>query len=235
VDRLVRLSPSPDVLSMTAQRFWELVRDEIRPGAWVEGDSFTFGKGAAGTIRQLVGWSRGSGVSVHVVPQQQVVLMDMQIVVVSSTLVRFLVSEGRMRDAAIVLGRPYGLLGRVVHGRHRGRTIGFPTVNLDCADQLIPSDGVYGGRCRVGERTYAAAVNVGPAPTFGESARIVEAHLIGFSGDLYGATLELDVLDFIRDQRKFTDTDALGRQLARDLTLAAGMANFDPARPLAHV
>jgi riboflavin kinase/FMN adenylyltransferase len=220
---------------MTAQRFWEMVRDEIRPAAWVEGDSFTFGKGAAGTIEQLVEWSRGTGVNVHVVPPQQVVLMDMQIVPVSSSLARFLLGVGRLRDAAIVLGRPYGLAGRVVHGRHRGRTIGFPTINLDCADQLIPADGVYGGRCRVGDTTYPAAVNIGPAPTFGESGRLVEAHLIGFAGDLYGQTLELELLDFIRDQQTFAGVDALRRQLARDIQKAAGMQNLDPARALARV
>jgi riboflavin kinase/FMN adenylyltransferase len=235
VDRLVLLAPYPDVLSMTARHFWELVRDEVRPAAWVAGDSFTFGKGAAGTIEQLVDWSRGSGVAVHVVPPRQVVLMDMQIVAVSSTLARFLISEGRLRDAAIVLGRAYALVGRVVHGRHRGRTIGFPTINLDCADQMIPSDGVYAGRCRVGDAAYPAAVNIGPAPTFGESARTVEAHLIGFSGDLYGQTLQLELLDFIRDQRTFAGTEALRIQLNRDVAMADGLKNFDPARPLAHI
>jgi len=235
VDRLVQLAPHPDVLSMTARRFWEMVRDEIRPVAWVEGDSFTFGKGAAGTIGQLLEWSRGTGVSVHVVRPVQVVLMDMQIVPVSSTVARFLLSEGRLRDAAIVLGRAYGLVGSVVHGKHRGRTIGFPTINLDCADQLIPADGVYGGRCRVGDTTYPAAVNIGPAPTFGETTRTVEAHLIGFSGDLYGRTLQLELLDFIRDQRTFSGVEALGRQLSRDVEVAAGMKSFDPARALAQV
>jgi len=235
VDRLVSLAPYPEVLSMTARRFWEMVRDEVRPVAWVEGDSFSFGKGAAGTVEQLMDWSKGTSVGVHIVPPRQVVLMDMQIVAVSSTLARFLLMEGRLRDAAIVLGRAYALAGNVVHGQHRGRTIGFPTVNLDCGDQLIPADGVYAGRCTVGDTTFAAAVNIGAAPTFGDTARTVEAHLIGFSGDLYGQTLELELLDFIRDQRKFAGVDALRRQLTHDMRTAAGMRDFDPTRSLARV
>jgi riboflavin kinase/FMN adenylyltransferase len=235
VDRLVLLAPYPDVLSMSARRFWEIVRDEVRPTAWVEGDSFTFGKGAAGTIEQLIEWSRATNVEMHIVPSRQVVLVDMTIAPVSSTLARFFISEGRLRDAANVLGRPYELVGRVVHGKHRGRTIGFPTINLDCADQLIPANGVYAGRCQVDGTIYAAAVNIGPAPTFGQLARTVEAHLIGFSGDLYERTLALELLDFLRDQQTFAGVDALRSQLARDVLAAATLKGFDPARALARV
>jgi riboflavin kinase/FMN adenylyltransferase len=141
----------------------------------------------------------------------------MSVVDVSSSLIRWLIAYGRVRDAAICLGRPYALTGEVIHGNHRGRTIGVPTANLKCEDVLIPADGVYAGRCTIDGKPHAAAVSIGTNPTFRDRQRSVEAHLIGFSGDLYGRTIRVELLDWLRDQWKYNGVEPLKKQLSRDL------------------
>jgi riboflavin kinase/FMN adenylyltransferase len=148
-------------------------------------------------------------------------LLDLAIVPVSSSLIRWLIAYGRARDAAICLGRPYELEGKVVEGHKRGQKIGVPTANLDCGDQLVPADGVYAGRGLVGNKRYSAAISIGTLPTFGDYARQVEVHLINFSGNLYGQTIRVEVLDWLRDQRKFLGIDSLKQQLNKDIQIAA--------------
>jgi riboflavin kinase/FMN adenylyltransferase len=235
VDEYVVLPPTPDVLNLTAEQFWQILRDEARPAHLVEGESFNFGKGRGGSIDRLREWTAGSPVRLHVVPPVTVPLLDLQIVPVSSSLVRWLVAHGRARDAAICLGRPYELVGPVVKGHQRGKAIGMPTANVDCQDQLVPADGVYAGRCDVGGRAYPAALSVGTMPTFGPNARQVEAHLVGFDGDLYGQTLRVEVLDWLREQRKFKGIDALKAQLAQDIRDVVARSKLDPQTPVASV
>jgi len=109
----------------------------------------------------------------------------------------------------------------------------MPTANLDCGDQLVPADGVYVGRCEIEARMYPAAVSIGRMPTFGENKRQIEAHLIGFDGDLYGRTIQLDMIDWIRDQMKFPSIDQLKTRMARDLQWTAERASFDPSTQIA--
>src|SRR5262245_51990889 len=183
VDELVVFPPTRDVLDLTAEQFWAILRDEVKPSHIVEGSSFNFGKGRGGTIEKLREWSAASNGQLHVIDAVEVPLLDLQIVQVSSSLIRWLISYGRVRDAAICLGRPYVLHGSVIRGHGRGRTIGVPTMNLDVRDQLVPAEGVYVGRCTIDSKTYPAAVSIGTTPTFGDGRLQIEAHLIGFSGD----------------------------------------------------
>jgi riboflavin kinase/FMN adenylyltransferase len=217
VDDYVILPPAPEVLNLTAEAFWKILRDETRPRHMIEGGTFTFGKGRGGTIDRLREWSAGSGIELHILEPVEVALLDLAIAPVSSSLIRWLLAHGRVRDAAICLGRPYALRGEVIEGFKRGRQLGVPTANLACADQLVPADGVYAGRCTIEGRTYAAAVSIGNLPTFAERAHQIEAHLIGFSGDLYGRTIEVELIDWLREQWKFTSIDALKQQIGRDL------------------
>jgi riboflavin kinase/FMN adenylyltransferase len=218
VDDLVILPPTPAVLNLTAENFWEILRDQVRPTHMVEGSSFYFGKGRGGTIEKLREWAAQSGVQLHVIDGVSVTLLNMHIVPVSSSLIRWLLAYGRARDAAICLGRPYALRGQVVRGFGRGKDLGVPTANLKCEDQLIPPDGVYAGRCTVKGTTYPAAVSIGTLPTFAEATRQVEAHLLGFSGDLYEQPLEVQLVDWLREQRKFSDVGALKKGIENDLT-----------------
>ena len=232
-DVLVTLPPAPEVLDLTAERFWQILRDDVRPSHLVEGHSFNFGKGRGGHVRQLKEWSAGTGVRVHVVEPVTVALLDFTVVPVSSSLVRWLLSNGRVRDAAVCLGRAFALEGTVVKGHQRGRALGMPTANLDCGGQLVPGDGVFAGRCEVDGRAYAAAVSIGTMPTFGENRRQVEAYLVGFDGDLYGRVLRVELLDWVREQRRFKSVESLKAQMARDLDTVKDRQTVRPERPVA--
>jgi riboflavin kinase/FMN adenylyltransferase len=233
VDDLIILPPGRQVLDLTAEQFWAILRDEARPAHLIEGPDFSFGKDRGGTIERLRGWCAGTAVQLHVIDPVRVPLLDLQVVPVSSSLIRWLIRHGRVRDAAICLGKPYTLQGHVIEGHRRGRTIGVPTANVDIVDQLLPADGVYAGRCEVDGQTYAAAVSIGVAPTFGDSRRQIEAHLINFTGDLYGRTLQLELIDWTRDQIRFRGVDALKAQLARDIAVADSLRNRTPQLPIA--
>jgi riboflavin kinase/FMN adenylyltransferase len=156
-------------------------------------------------------------VQLHVVDSVTVPLLDMQIAPVSSSLIRFLVSFGRVREAALCLGRPYQLRGKVVKGLGRGRKLGVPTANLESSGTLVPGDGVYAGRCTIDGRNYAAAVSIGTMPTFTENIRQVEAHLLDFDGDLYGREISVDLIDWLRDQKRFIGAEQLVAQIGRDI------------------
>jgi riboflavin kinase / FMN adenylyltransferase len=232
-DVLVVLPPSHEVLDLAAEDFWAILRDVVRPAHMVEGESFNFGKGRRGTVPRLREWAAASPVELHIVPPLAVPLLDMQLVPVSSSLIRWLLSQGRVRDAGICLARTYVLEGTVVEGFRRGRTIGVPTANLACGHQLVPADGVYAGRCTVAGRTYPVALSIGTMPTFeGRNPRQVEAHLMGFDGDLYGQTIRVEIADWVREQRKFNGLDALKAQMARDLAYCAERAGVDAGRAI---
>lgn len=221
IGHLVALMPTPDLLGLTAMQFWQILRDDVRPAHIVEGQSFNFGKDRGGSIERLIEWSAGTAVAVHRRASESRTLHDRTIVDVSSSLVRWLLGYGRVEDAAVCLGRPYELAGTVVMGYQRGRTIGVPTANLDCGDQLVPADGVYAGECEIDGRRYPVALSIGSTPTFAQRRYQVEAHLIGYSGDLYGRAVSLRITRWLRDQSPFPSLDALKVQLARDISQAA--------------
>jgi riboflavin kinase/FMN adenylyltransferase len=225
-DEVIRLEATPEFLARSAEEFIAAKVEQYRPIAFVEGDDFHFGKGRAGNNRVLAGLGLRFGFEVHVVPPVEVVLSDHTVARASSSLARWLIGHGRARDAAQVLGRSHELHGVVRQGDRRGRTIGFPTANLETAD-LLPADGVYACVAVLpgGER-LAAALNVGTRPTFAGVERRVEAHVIGAAREgesaairglaEYGWALRLEVHAWVRDQVRFASIDALTEQLHRD-------------------
>ncbi|MBI2874311.1 MAG: bifunctional riboflavin kinase/FAD synthetase [Firmicutes bacterium] len=182
----------------------------------VVGSNFTFGKGAAGNVSLLSSLAGTLGFAVRVIPP-----VILQGKVVSSTLIRRLLSEGMVETAALYLGRPPSLQGRVLHGDGRGRTLGFPTANLETAPHLcMPAQGVYAGRAIHRRRVFPCVVNIGTRPTFGGSRRLVEAHLLDYHGDLYGCDLEILLLGRLRRERRFESEQALREQIAADIRSA---------------
>lgn len=224
VTHLIELEPTDAVLGVTAQAFWEMLRDQARPAHLAEGPDFTFGKAAAGNVETLRRWAEGTSVDVHVVEPLQVALPGLQVVPVSSSLVRWLVTRGRVADVAACLGRPYTLRGTVVEGYKRGREIGFPTANLE-THQLVPADGVYAGTAWFNGHSRSAAITVGTAPHFGTMRRQVEAHLLDFDGDLYGRVLDLELHHWVRDMMKFPDLPALVGRIERDVRITRESAS----------
>ena len=149
-------------------------------------------------------------------------LVEVEGETVSSSHIRGLVSAGEVEHAIAFLGRPFQLRGTVVRGDGRGRELGFPTANLVPDERLIrPDQGVYASRAN----GTAAAINIGVRPMF-ETGRgvLVEAHLIGFDGDLYGSELRIDFLSRLRGERLFDSVDALVEQIGRDVERARELA-----------
>ncbi|HEX4609023.1 MAG TPA: riboflavin kinase, partial [Urbifossiella sp.] len=139
---------------------------------------------------------------------------------VSSSRVRESLLAGDVAAAAGLLGRPYRVTGTVVAGARRGRTIGFPTANLGGVPTVLPGNGVYAVRGYVNGAAWPGAANVGPNPTFGDDARKVEVHLLGFSGDVYGAEMPVEFVAKLRDTRPFAGPTELVEQLGRDVAAA---------------
>jgi riboflavin kinase / FMN adenylyltransferase len=141
--------------------------------------------------------------------------------VVSSTRVRRLVAEGRMDEAGALLGHQFYVDGRVVAGKRRGRELGFPTANLETDNELLPPNGVYATMTTIDGIVHPSITNVGLRPTFGDTTKtMIEAHVLGFHGDLYGRQVRLGFVQRLRDERKFEDVDALRAQIEADVRRA---------------
>jgi len=206
------------LLQLTPEEFFDaVIVAELQAKGIVEGPNFCFGKDRKGDIGTLQDLCRLRGVALHVAEPVGGEAM------VSSSAIRSLIDEGRLAEAVELLGHPYRLRGEVVGGARRGQTIGFPTANLARIETLLPRDGVYGGIARIDGRSFAAAINIGPNPTFDESQRKVEVHLIDFTGDLYGCWLDVDLLQRLRETRKFESRDELVRQISLDVAAARGL------------
>jgi riboflavin kinase / FMN adenylyltransferase len=136
--------------------------------------------------------------------------------VVSSTRVRRLVTEGRVDEAGALLGHQFYIDGTVVHGRKRGRDLGFPTANLATENELLPPNGIYATTLSVDGAVHASLTNVGTRPTFDEVDVTVETYVLNYSGDLYGKRVRLGFVQRLRDERKFDDVDALKAQMEAD-------------------
>jgi riboflavin kinase/FMN adenylyltransferase len=140
---------------------------------------------------------------------------------ISSSRVREALASGDVREAELLLGRPYALDAVVVHGEGRGGRIGIPTANLQPEGQLVPRPGVYAGRCRLpGREIWPAVVNVGRRPTFGGGDLTVEAHLLDYEGDLYGARVRLAFSARLRDEQRFESVAALVARIREDVRTA---------------
>ena len=182
---------------------------------WV-GANFLFGHDRAGTFSVLRGLGARYGFRAEKI--DPVRYKDF---VVSSTRIRRLVAEGRVDEAGALLGHHYFIDGTVVEGRKRGRELGFPTANLDTANELLPPAGVYATMATVNGVAYPAVTNVGMRPTFGDVDRLqVETHLLDGGRDLYGARLRLSFVQRLRDERRFADVDALRAQIDADVRSA---------------
>jgi riboflavin kinase/FMN adenylyltransferase len=181
----------------------------------VVGHSVNFGHQRAGNASVMVELGREFGFDTTVVGPVKQAGME-----VSSTKIRELILSGDVRSAAKLLGRYHFLHGSVVRGRERGRTIGFPTANLDSDTECLPADGVYATRVVLDDGHYPSITNIGMRPTFNEAARSVEAHIFEFNRDVYGHRIKLELIERIRGEKKFASADELKHQIAQDLNRA---------------
>ncbi len=224
VDVLFLIPFNAEFAAMPAETFVsDLLAGSLDVRHVVAGYNFVFGKGRGGNFNLLETQGAKSGFGVSVVAA----VGDTDGVAYSSTNIRDRLREGRVRDAAALLGRAWEVEGEVMSGDRRGRQIGFPTANVNPGDYLMPLLGVYAVWVGIvdGRTTdwHPGVVNVGRRPTFNGEGVTVEANLFDFEGDLYGRNLRVAFVDFVRPEMKFDGIDSIRSQIAADCATARAM------------
>jgi riboflavin kinase/FMN adenylyltransferase len=216
LDLLVILPFTRELANTSAQEFARKLRELLQMVELWVGWNFALGRGRSGNVSALKRIGKVMDFQVHVVGP----VRDGQ-VLISSTEIRNLIADGRVREAAEMLGRYHQLRGVVVTGDDRGKELGFPTANLDVREQCaIPAVGVYAAYASISGGRYSAVVNIGFRPTFGAGERTVEAHLLDFGRDLYGQEMRVEFVERLRAERRFPHAAALCAQIEKDITRA---------------
>lgn len=227
VDYLIVFKDNYKVLTLSPQDFIsDFIMKEISPQALIEGDDFHFGYGRSGNIDTLRELGQQHNFSVTIIESQNI-SVDNEKVRVSSTVIRRLLHKGDVADASRALGRPYRLIGNIIHGRGKGAEIGFPTANIDPHDQIIPAEGVYAGfvsladsieQISAANQKLPAVFSLGRAKTFVTNhPLLIEAHILDKNiGSIYDKFLAMDFVGFIRTQFRFESEAKLVEQIAKD-------------------
>lgn len=217
VDAVLTVRFTPAFAAISAQSFvTEILAEALRVAGVFIGFNFRFGAGGRGGVDLLRTLGTNHGFMVHAFKP---ICVGGELV--SSSLIREKLSAGEVSTAGTLLGRPPFVRGKVVHGDGRGRALGFPTANLSVAENvLLPLGGVYAGRVFLGGEPLPAVMNLGTRPTFGPGGQSFEVHLLGFSGDLYGAEILVEFIDRLRTERRFSSRDELVEQIQLDVAAA---------------
>lgn len=210
-----------NLANVTAYDFMQRLKTQLGLAHLVLGYDSTLGKNREGNAARLTEIGSELGYSVEVVPA-----LGDESGVISSTEIRKLITVGKVAEAASLMGHPYQLQGLVSPGDQRGRTIGFPTANMDYAsEKVIPAGGIYACWAYVGDEKHKAAINIGTNPTFTPDKKTlnVEAYLLDFDRDIYGDNLKLEFVDRLRDELKFDSVDTLIKQIEQDVEWARNL------------
>jgi riboflavin kinase / FMN adenylyltransferase len=215
VDVVITQTFDRNLADTTAFDFMKRLKTRLGLEHLVLGYDSTLGKNREGNAARLteIGLNLGYGV-------ETVSALGDESGVISSTEIRKLVTVGKLEEAARLMGHPYRLQGLVTHGDQRGKTIGFPTANLDYArEKVMPAGGIYACRAYLGAERYMAAVNLGTNPTFTPDKQTVnvEAYLLDFDRDIYGEVMLLEIVARLRDEMKYDSVEALVRQIETDV------------------
>jgi riboflavin kinase/FMN adenylyltransferase len=215
VDAVVVIPFDGAFAGLGAQEFVrDVLRDRLGAREVVVGRGFRFGHGRRGDVALLRRLGRDAGLDVHAVAPAVSLGRT-----VSSTAARALLARGRIEEAARLLGRPYEIAGRVVPGRKRGRLLGYPTANLETANEILP-EGIYISETVRGGRAYPSVTSIGTNPTFGPNPLTVETLLLDYRGSLYGAEITVRLLRRLRPPRAFPGAEALAAGIRRDIETA---------------
>lgn len=214
VDHLIILPFTKDLSQMSSEEFIrKILMEKIHTKTLVIGYDHKFGKNREGSFEYLKSHSHLFGFDIEEISRQ-----DVDDLAVSSTKIRTALALGDIATASKYLGRPYVLSGQVIKGQQIGRSIGFPTANIDVTDKykLLPRDGAYAVYAEVGKIQYKAILNIGDRPTVDGKKKTIEAHLIDFDGDVYGEELSISFVEFLREEVRFESLNALKHQLVID-------------------
>lgn len=213
IDRFVCLRFNEQLRALSAEEFVKQVLCEALDVRWlVVGHDFKFGRGRAGTVEGLKQWGKQFGFGV-----EEFAAHCVEASRVSSTLVREALAVGDLARAAELLGRPYSISGRVVHGQKLGRKLGFPTANLRLQRRVIPLNGIFAVRATgAGLRAAPAVASLGTRPVVQGVEPLLEVHVFDYAGDLYGQQLQVDFIERLRDELMFPTLDAMVERMQQD-------------------
>ena len=223
VDHLVKIPFTPEFSKLSSTEFVEkYLVDKIKTKKLVIGYNHRFGRNREGSFEYLAKNAKVYGFEVEEIPKQ-----DLDDVAVSSTIIRKALAEGDISHANLYLGRPYELEGMVVKGTQLGRQIGFPTANLKVYEpsKLIPADGAYAVYANYRGEPSQGMMNIGYRPTVNGKERTIEINIFDFDRDIYDHTLKIQLIDLIRQERKFEDLHELKKQLSDDKKKALQILN----------
>ncbi len=226
VDSLLTIQFDLDFSKQSAESFIRLLHEQLQFSCLLIGYDFKFGADRGGDFNTLSKLGNKLGYCVKAINP---FIINSQ--PISSSSIRNLISDGNVRKAADLLGRPYTASGRVVHGDGRGASIGLPTANIDVwEEKLLPAAGVYAARASVGSKQWISVVNIGSRPTFYQEPafQTVEAHLLDFTGDVYGQEMRLDFIERIRPEKKFGNAKELMVQINQDKQFAREVLAHEP-------
>lgn len=219
MDRTILIPFDRETAAVEPEAFLREVRDQLKPVCLIAGYDYSFGRSGRGNTEMLKAFGAANGIDVYIVPP-----VEADGSKISSTRIRAELANGNVSKAAELLGQPYGIIGRVVHGKGMGRTLGYPTANIGVsAEKLLPAYGVYA--CELeweGERRNAV-VNIGLQPTLPSGNVTVEAFIPDGEYDLRDKRVKLLLKERIRGEKKFESVDALKKQIAEDIKKAKGM------------
>ncbi len=229
IEQLVLLPFNRELASLSPQQFVaEILVKQLQATQISVGEDFRFGYQRKGTIADLEAIASNFGIEVHINSLYKCFDQAGESVRISSSRIRQALAAGEVERAKFMLGRPYTLIGTVVRGQQLGRTIGFPTANLQLPpDKFLPRYGVYSVNVLVDPASFPAldsplkgVMNIGRRPTVEGSSPTIEVHLLDWSGDLYGQTLTVNLESFLRPEQKFPSLEALKEQIAADCEAA---------------
>lgn len=218
IDHLVILPFTREFSELTCERYIEdILISGFGTKAMVIGYDHRFGKNREGGIDYLLEHSSRFKIDIEEINRQEIDNLT-----ISSTQIRKAIEEGDIKVANELLGRYYSFSGTVVKGRQLGRQIGFPTANVQTQNEfkLIPKNGVYAVQVKLRNQTFKGVMNIGNRPTVEGIGITQEVHIFDFSDDIYGETLKVEIVDFIRDEVKFENIDKLIAQIKTDAELA---------------
>ena len=207
-----------EFLSQDKKTFLDWLNQEYNIKYYVSGADYTFGSFGQGNVQFLTDYAKSFSQE-HIVVDTHLFLEQK----VSTSLIKKCLQNGDIVKANKLLGRNYSVSGVVEKDRQVGSKLGFPTANVSIdSEKFNLKNGVYLGRVKVQQNYYYAIVNYGARPTFDLDKTLIEAHLMGFNGDIYGQTIEIEFLDYIRDIQKFNSANQLKEQLLKDLEFVKG-------------
>ncbi len=215
---ILAINYSEDFKATPANVFLENIESKINVKGYMSGRDFRFGQGAKAKSATLKAYAEDEENGIWYMPVKDVTYVGEK---VSTTLIKTCIENGNLVKAGALLGRPYSVTGFVIEGANRGKGLGYPTINMKYpVEKVEVKKGVYKVVCLIGEEEFIGIANYGARPTFNESIALLEVHLDGFVGTLYGRGVTVNFIEFLRDTQKFDSEEALKEQLKIDLQRA---------------